>query len=49
MTTDNKWLALAYLAVRQIPSMLAIAGAVYLAAQGKDGWGWLLFIAVVLN
>lgn len=26
----------------------AILGAIYLMATGKDGWGWLLFIAVIL-
>ena len=23
-----------------------IAGAVYLAANGRDGWGWLIFVLV---
>ena len=30
-------------------AIIATAGAVYLAAIGKDGWGWLLFAALVLN
>lgn len=28
-------------------SILALAGAVYLMLKDKDGWGWLLIIAVV--
>ena len=27
----------------------AIAGAVYLASEGKDGWGWLIFLALLLG
>lgn len=26
-----------------------IAGVVYLASEGKDGWGWLIFLAIVLG
>lgn len=26
-----------------------IAGIVYLASQGKDGWGWLLLILMLKN
>ena len=32
-----------------ITTLAAIAGAVYLADQGKAGWGWLIFLAVVLG
>lgn len=28
-------------------AIAAIAGAVYLAGQGRSGWGWLLFVAVL--
>ena len=28
-------------------SIAAIAGAVYLASQGHNGWGWLLLVAVL--
>jgi hypothetical protein len=35
--------------VRQLPTCIAVGGAIYLAAQGKDGWGWLLFVAVLLS
>jgi hypothetical protein len=28
---------------------LAIAAAVYLADQGKDGWGWFIFVAVFIG
>jgi hypothetical protein len=33
-----KWLAI----------LACIGGAIYLMANGKDGWGWLLFVAVLL-
>lgn len=26
----------------------AIAGATYLASQDKAGWGWLIFLAVII-
>lgn len=26
-----------------------VAGIVYLASQGKDGWGWLIFLLVIKN
>lgn len=29
--------------------LAAIAGAVYLADQGKDGWGWLIFLAICIG
>ncbi len=29
-----------------LPATLCIAAAFYLAANGKDGWGWFLFAAV---
>ena len=30
-----------------ITDIVLIAGVVYLASQGKDGWGWLIFILFV--
>jgi hypothetical protein len=24
-----------------------VAGIVYLAANGKDGWGWLIFLLII--
>ncbi len=32
-----------------VVEVAAISGAVYLASQGKDGWGWLIFLALVLS
>lgn len=31
-----------------IPCTTAIIGGVYMATNGIDGWGWLLFVAVLL-
>lgn len=30
-------------------SALCIVGAILLAAGGHDGWGWLIFAAIVLG
>jgi hypothetical protein len=27
--------------------MTCVAGIVYLAANGKDGWGWLIFLLII--
>lgn len=35
--------------IRGACSALAIAGAVFLAYKGQDGWGWLIFLAIVLG
>ena len=35
--------------LRLVACGMSIAGAVYLASIGKDGWGWLLFVALVLG
>ena len=32
-----------------MPSALCVIGAVLLAMTGHDGWGWLLFAAVLLS
>lgn len=45
----NNTLLMAVIIGRSVATWLAIAGAVYLANQGKDGWGWLIFLAVVLG
>lgn len=36
------------LAAQTIIVTACIAGAVYLAANGKDGWGWLIVLAVLI-
>jgi len=36
-------------ALRGLSVLAAIGGAVYLAHQGKDGWGWLIFLSVILG
>ncbi len=30
-------------------SAICVIGAIIVAASGHDGWGWLLFIAVLLS
>ena len=45
----NNTLAMAAIIGKSIATLAAIAGAVYLASVGKDGWGWLIFLAVILG
>lgn len=33
----------------QLPQTVAIIGAIYLAASGADGWGWLIFFAMIFD
>jgi uncharacterized membrane protein HdeD (DUF308 family) len=28
---------------------LAVYGAIHLASEGKDGWGWMIFLAIALG
>jgi len=35
------------MAGRHIVALVCVLGAILLAALGRDGWGWLLFIAFV--
>lgn len=35
--------------LRLIATIIAISGAVYLAYYDKDGWGWLIFLAIMLG
>lgn len=44
----NNTLVMAVIIGKSIATLAAIAGAVYLASVGKDGWGWLIFLAIVL-
>lgn len=32
-----------------LATISAIAGAVYLASNDKSGWGWLIFLAVLIS
>ncbi len=32
-----------------LPSVACIIGAVYMACQRIEGWGWLLFVAVLVH
>lgn len=35
--------------LRIVLTCTAIAGSVYLAYHGKDGWGWLIVLAIILG
>ena len=35
--------------LRTVATCVAIGGAIYLAYFGKDGWGWMIFLAIVLG
>ena len=49
MSVDSKVvlviIALAHLTVAGI----ATHGAIVLASEGKDGWGWMIFLAIALG
>jgi len=32
-----------------IASVICVSGAIWLASESKEGWGWLLFMAFVLS
>ncbi len=34
---------------KMIPTSTAIGGAIYIMARDQSGWGWLLFVAVILG
>lgn len=34
--------------MKYIPSAVCFSAAGYLAANGIDGWGWFLFVGVIL-
>jgi hypothetical protein len=35
--------------IANIPSILCIVAAVYMAIQGIKGWGWLIFVALIFG
>jgi len=35
--------------VRLLAACICVAGATFLAVYGIDGWGWFLFVAVLLG
>lgn len=47
MTDNNLIFAVALL--RGLAVLAAIGGGVYLAYHDKNGWGWLIFLAVCLG
>lgn len=34
--------------IQGLPELACILGAIYLAANGHDGWGWLIFLAICI-
>nr|DAP74868.1 MAG TPA: hypothetical protein [Caudoviricetes sp.]DAT51952.1 MAG TPA: hypothetical protein [Bacteriophage sp.] len=34
--------------MRYVPSAICMAAAGFIAASGHDGWGWFLFVGVIL-
>lgn len=34
--------------MKYIPPAICVAAAAYLAVLGTDGWGWFLFVGVIL-
>jgi hypothetical protein len=46
--TELNVMALA-LVVRGIATCLTVAAAAYLAYHGKEGWGWMIFLAICLG
>jgi hypothetical protein len=35
--------------IRSLSAIAAIAGAVFLSYHGKEGWGWLVVVALALG
>ena len=35
--------------LRGVAACMCVAGAVYLADRGLEGWGWLIFLALCLG
>lgn len=46
--TELNVMALA-IVLRGVATCVSVAGAVYLAFHGKDGWGWMIFLAICLG
>jgi hypothetical protein len=38
-----------YIKWDKVVDIALIAGVVYLASTGKDGWGWLVFLLIIKN
>jgi len=41
--------AITLIVARSIAATAAIAGATFLAYHDKDGWGWLVFVAICIG
>lgn len=43
------WTVIIIVTLRLLVAGILAAGAVWLAHEGKDGWGWCLFVALLLG
>ena len=46
---NGDYIVFAAVVGRTISACVALAGAAYLANHGKDGWGWLIFAALLIG
>lgn len=49
MTSNELSIAMWLICLRLLAACIFAAGAIYLAAHDKAGWGWCIFAAVVLG
>lgn len=40
---------IAFTLITKLPTLCAIIAAAWLAFNGKEGWGWFLFVAVLVT
>lgn len=46
---EHNTLIMATIIARGIASAVAFGGATFLAYHGKEGWGWLIFAAILAS
>ena len=46
----SEYTAMAFIVFfKSLVALSAVIGAIYLAYHGKDGWGWMIFLAICLG
>lgn len=40
---------LVFVVITKLPTLACVASAAWLASNNKDGWGWFLFVAVLVT
>jgi uncharacterized membrane protein HdeD (DUF308 family) len=45
----SKNIFMAAIIARGLAAITALCGAVYLASNGNDGWGWMIFVGLLLG